>query len=106
MDRVPDLRQQYLKLTNNVLPRLALQQHFPVKYNHCFQRIVLDNLFGCCWYEVLNRQNGPAYKQLTEDQLKGAIAIAEAMTTQPSEYTQQLNQNSLLWRGKLGSENL
>jgi len=97
MDKL-SLRTKYLELTNQVLPKLALQRQLPVRYNHCFQRIVLDNLFGCCWYEVLNRQNGPAYKQLTEEQLEQAIAIAEAMLAQPNEYTQQLNQNSLHWR--------
>jgi len=98
MDNLSQLRARYLELTNQVLPKLALQQRLPVRYNHCFQRIILDNLFGCCWYEVLNRKNGPAYKQLTEEQLEQAIAIAEAMIAQPDEYTQRLNQNSLHWR--------
>jgi hypothetical protein len=60
---------------------------------------VLDNLFGCCWYEVLNRKQ-PAYKQLSQEQLEKAIAIAQSMIDQPDEYIRQLNQNSLNWRGK------
>lgn len=100
MDRLNQLRHSYLALTNQVLPHQAQQRRFPVQYNHCFQRIVLDNLFGCCWYEALNRENGPAYKQLTEAQLEQAIALAEAMINQPDEYTHHLNHNSLHWRQK------
>lgn len=99
MDRLSYLRTRYLKLTNQVLPELARQRQFPVKYNHCFQRIVLDNLFGCCWYEALDRKD-TAYKQLTEEQLERAIAIAESMIIQTNEHTHQLNRNSLRWRKK------
>lgn len=84
-----------------VLPRLAEERQFPVRYNHCFGRIVLDNLFGCCWYEVLSRKNGPAYKQLNQEKLKRAIEIAEAIIAEPEEHIALLNQNSSRWRGKL-----
>lgn len=94
------LRQRYLELTNHVLPDLAAHRQFPVRFNHCFQRIVLDNLFGRCWYEVLDRRAGAAYKQLTAEQLQEAIAIAQAIVDQPDSYIQLLNQNSLRWRGK------
>lgn len=93
-------RDRYLELTNHILPQLAHQRQFPVRNNHCFQRIILDNLFGQCWYEVLQRGKEPAYKQLTKSQLETAIALAEAIVAQPNEYIHQLNQNSLRWRGK------
>jgi hypothetical protein len=100
MDHLSHLRNQYLELTNHALPHLATSRCFPVRYNHCFQRIILDNLFGRCWYEVLERKREPAYKQLTEAQLEQAIALANNIITQPDSYLQQLNQNSLKWRGK------
>ncbi len=100
MDQLTQLRSQYLELTNHVLPNLSATRKFPVRYNHCFQRIILDNLFGCCWYEVLNQQGEPAYKQLTEAQLEQAIAFANSIVNQPDSYLHQLNQNSLTWRGK------
>ncbi len=99
MERLTQLRNQYLALTNRVLPDLAQQRRFPVRFNHCFQRVVLDNLFARCWYDVLSRRE-PAYKQLTEEQLERAIAIAETIISQPDDYLDQLNQNSLRWRGK------
>ncbi|MBD1909227.1 MULTISPECIES: hypothetical protein [unclassified Leptolyngbya] len=100
MDRLTQLRKQYLELTNHALPQLAKSRNFPVCYNHCFQRIILDNLFGRCWYEVLDRKRNPAYKQLTEEQLEQAIALANRVIEQPDSYLQQLNRNSLNWRGK------
>lgn len=98
MDHLTQLRNQYLELTNRVLPGLANQRNFPVRYNHCFQRIILDNLFGRCWYDVLDRKQGSAYKQLTEAQLEVAIALAQRIITEPDAYLEQLNQNSLNWR--------
>lgn len=103
-DRLTQLRHRYLELTNQVLPQLARSREFPVRFNHCFQRILLDNLFGRCWYEVLDRRQGPAYRQLSPAQLEQAIAIADRILASPDSYLHQLNRNSLLWRGKLLSE--
>lgn len=97
---IEPLRQRYLELTNDVLPSLAGERQFPVRFNHCFQRIVLDNLFGRCWYEVLDRKAGAAYKQLTAAQLQEAIAIAQGIVDRPDDHIRALNQNSLRWRGK------
>lgn len=97
-DRLWPLQFRYLDLTNRVLPRLAQERQFPVRTHQDFQRIILDNLFGCCWSDVLDHQQGGPYRQLREAQLKGAIAIAEAMIAQPDSYTHHLNQNSLRCR--------
>lgn len=101
MTRLEQLRSQYLELTNRTLPDLARSRQFPVQDNHCFQRIILDNLFGRCWYEVLDRTKDSAYKQLSEEQLESAIALANTIIAQPDDYLQKLNQNSLYWRRKL-----
>ena len=98
---VEQLRAKYLQLVNRELPAQAKQRQFPVRFNHCFARIILDNLFQRCWYEAIDRQQGAAYKQLSVEQLYRAIDIAEAMIDRPDSYIQQLNQNSLRWRGKL-----
>lgn len=98
---IEQLRIRYLKLVNQELPTLAKQRQFPVKFNHCFARIILDNLFGCCWYEAIDRQKGAAYKQLSIEQLQEAIEIAEAIIDRPDSYIQQLNLNSLRWRNQV-----
>ncbi|MBE9045911.1 hypothetical protein IQ255_16120 [Pleurocapsales cyanobacterium LEGE 10410] len=98
---IEQLRNRYLELINQELPALAKQRKFPVRFNHCFARIILDNLFQCCWYEVIDRKKGAAYKQLSVEQLQQAINLAEAIVNNPDAYIQQLNQNSLRWRGKV-----
>lgn len=100
LDNVLDqLRQEYRWLTSVVLPQLATQRQFPVSEDHCFQRIILDNLFGCCWYDALESQ-GLAYRQLSETQLRAAIALAHSIVRLPDEYLHQLNRSSLDWRAK------
>ncbi|MEL6352079.1 MAG: hypothetical protein AAFR58_09950 [Cyanobacteria bacterium J06627_28] len=93
------LRAQYLQLINTDLPQKAKQTHMPVRFNHCFARIVLDNLFKDCWYRHLSKKEA-AYKQLNEQQLQQAIELARSMLDD-SQKSYQLNQNSLKWRGKL-----
>ncbi len=90
-----------MHLTNEAMPGVAKEQHWPVRFNHCFQRIILDALFEDCWYNHLNRSSRtPAYRQLTEDQLTYAIAIGEEMISSP-EVVKRLNRQSLIYRGKL-----
>lgn len=101
MAEIEELRAQYLELINRELPQQAKQRDFPVRFNHCFARIILDNLFQCCWYEKLDRQQGAAYKQLSPSELQKAIALANKIVTSPDSYLRELNQNSLRWRGKL-----
>lgn len=93
------LRQQYLALVNRQLPQRAKQGGMPVRFNHCFARIILDNLFQDCWYNHLSRKM-PAYKQLNGEQLKEAISIANRMLID-TESAIALNNNSLRWRGKM-----
>ncbi|MEM6753420.1 MAG: hypothetical protein AAF630_10665 [Cyanobacteria bacterium P01_C01_bin.38] len=75
-NKIEELRQEYLRLTNEVLPNIAKQRKFPVRFNHCFQRIILDNIFGCCWYDALDKSKGAAYQQLNATQLEKAISLA------------------------------
>ncbi|MEM9674995.1 MAG: hypothetical protein AAF992_20550 [Bacteroidota bacterium] len=98
---IDELRQQYIELTNEVMPSLAREKNWPVQFNHCFQRIILDTLFQDCWYNHLNRSRRiPAYKQLNNSQLQQAIDIAQRMISS-SETVLKLNRNSLAYRNKL-----
>ncbi|WP_052055872.1 hypothetical protein [Myxosarcina sp. GI1] len=98
---IEQLRAKYLWLVNEELPAQAKQREFPVRFNHCFARIILDNLFNCCWYEAIDRKQGAAYKQLSVEQLERAIEIAEVIIERPDSYVRELNQNSLRWRNKI-----
>ncbi len=94
-----ELINSYLYLTKNVLPSLAKDgsRAWPVVEDHCFQRIVLDTICGGVWYEFIDR---PAYKHLTMEQVTAAVQLCEAIIDGHSNI-QELNQQSLIWRGKL-----
>ena len=94
------LRQEYIWLTTVVLPQLATQRNFPVSQDDCFQRIILDNLCGDCWHKVLDPSQELAYRQLTEAQLRDAIALAHSIVQLPDNYLHTLNLSSLQWRGE------
>lgn len=86
----------YRHLLNHTLP--ATFTH-PVRFNHCFARIVLDWLFGDCWYHHLHKRT-PAYKQLTAAQLQAAISRMNAWLQNPRLLVQD-NETSLRYRQKL-----
>ncbi len=93
-----NLVDHYLHLTKEVLPSLALSggQDWPVRNDHCFQRIVLDTVCGGVWYAYLDR---PAYKNLTHDQAQRAVALCREIAEGRADL-RQLNNQSLIWRGK------
>ena len=93
----------YMHLTKQVLPSIARcdRTDWPVREDHCFQRIVLDHLCGGVWYEHLCR---PAYKHLTNDQAQRAVELCRGIIER-REDLRQMNQQSLVWRGKLRPSN-
>lgn len=62
-------------------------------------RIILDRLFGGCWYEHLDRRL-TAYKQLGGEHLRECIAMAEQLLVGDTDALVRWNQDSLRWRGK------
>ena len=93
-----NLVDSYLHLTREILPSLARnsREDWPVREDHCFQRIVLDTICGGVWYEHLVR---PAYKNLTHDQAQRAVDLCRNIAEGHADL-QQLNNQSLIWRGK------
>lgn len=91
------LTDQYLDLINRRLPEAASSGSYPVRFNHCFARIILDNVCGCEWYRVIDK---PAYKHMSQDQLKQAISLGEEFLADPQTcFT--AHRTSLQYRGKL-----
>lgn len=64
-----ELTEAYKKLLNIDLPAKYTS---PVRFNHCFNRIILDWLFSDCWYNHLSRKQA-AISQLNREQLQSAI---------------------------------
>jgi len=91
------LEARWLELTRVTLPGLAAERRWPVRNDHCFQRILLDAACGGVWYDHVPRR--PAYKHLSAEKLEAAVALAETMEAGTADM-QALNRQSLVWRGK------
>jgi methylated-DNA-[protein]-cysteine S-methyltransferase len=98
------LRSQWTQLYHSHLPSLAKskdpsQPRWSVQLDHCFARIILDNVVGNGsqpWTEVLAK---PAVKNMSADQLRGSIALAEKIAEGKADLV-ELDEESLKCRGK------
>jgi hypothetical protein len=97
-DNTVSLIDHYLIMTKEVMPKMACdpENKWPVRYDHCFQRIVLDSVCQGVWYESIKR---PAYKNLNHVQAKLAVKLCNDIITGQVDLS-QLNFQSLTWRGK------
>lgn len=98
-----DLRDRWNELYRERLPALAkakdpVQPVWPVQLNHCFARIVLDNVVGKDkpWNQVLK---SPAYKHTSEQLLREAIDLGEKLASGEADLV-ALDENSLGLRGE------
>lgn len=87
---------RYMDLTGRVMPAMATQAGWPVRFDHCFRRIVLDHICGGVWYDHIAR---PAVRNLTPDQATRAADLAEAIVAGDADLA-ALNRQSLVWRDK------
>ena len=92
------LEQRWLTLTRETMPALAAERGWPVRNDHCFQRILLDTAVGGCWYDAIPQR--PAYRHADEAVLIRAVEVGEAVIAGLADLA-ALNRQSLTWRGKL-----
>jgi hypothetical protein len=92
-----ELEREWLHLTRATLPALALDRSWPVKADHCFQRILLDNALGGRWYDHVAAR--PAYRHVDAEALDRAVELARAAVQGEVDLT-DLNRRSLAWRGR------
>lgn len=91
------LEAEWLELTRRTLPALAGERGWPVRLDHCFQRILLDHAVGGRWYDHVARR--PAYRHLGQAALARAVALGRDLAAGRADLT-ALNRQSLVWRGK------
>ena len=89
---------EFLHYAKNVLPSIASikKNAWPIHHDHCFMRVILDNIVGCAWYEVIP---SPASNNLTDEQASAALNLARQIATE-SVSLHVLNQRSKQWRNK------
>ena len=90
-----DLEQTWLQLTRVTLPRLSALRNWPVREDHCFQRILLDVVYGGVWYDHVKGR--PAYRWIAIDRLEAAVALGQRIAD-GDEDLRVLNARSLAWR--------
>ncbi len=91
------LERRWLQLTRETLPGLAAARGFPIRHDHCFQRILLDAACGGRWTDHVAGR--PAYRQIDTGCLAAAVALAERVAAGEADLD-RLNVQSLRWRGK------
>lgn len=93
----PELEADWLQITRKTLPVLAAERRWPVRADHCFQRILLDNAVGGRWYDHVAKR--PAYAHINEAALARAVALGHAVEQGDADL-HALNAASLGWRRK------
>ena len=86
---------RYRELVLDELPRRARAGRWVVTADHCFGRIVLDHAVGGRWYDVLDRRRSPAFAQLDDARLAGAVALAERVLAEGDPLLRELDAQSL-----------
>ena len=87
---------RWLDLTRRELPGAA-RPDWPVRFDHCFQRILLDHATGGRWYDAIRGR--PAYAHAPDAVLDRAIRLGEDVLAGRADL-RALNRRSLEWRGK------
>ena len=96
MDRSA-LEAEWLDLTRVRLPAVAAERGWPIRFDHCFQRVLLDHAFGGVWYDHVAKR--PAYRHADEAALRKAVAAGHAVLRGEADLP-ALNAQSLRFRGK------
>jgi hypothetical protein len=92
------LRERWLALTREELPARARTQGWPLRLDHCFQRVLLDQACGGRWYDHVAGR--PAYRHLDPERLGAAVALGERLLREGEPLLRRLDEDSLRWRGK------
>ena len=93
-----DLRAEWKRLIGERLPAVAGKRRWPIRFDHCFARVLLDNHFDRPWREAIP---APAWRHLSEADLRALLAAGEAVLAGEADLP-ALNRRSLDLRGKRG----
>jgi len=95
---IHEARRRWRDLVERRLPRAARDRtrDWPVRFDHCFARILLDNTHGRPWREVISP---PAWLNTNEEDLLEAINLGEEVLDGQADL-HALNRRSLTMRRK------
>lgn len=90
------LRAEWRTLVEVTLPAAAAERRWPVRFDHCFARILLDNALDAPWR---TKVAPPAWRHTPAGDLARAIALGKAAIRGEADM-HALNHHSLVLRGK------
>ncbi|HEY8565615.1 MAG TPA: GCN5-related N-acetyltransferase [Beijerinckiaceae bacterium] len=94
-------RRRWRDLIERRLPEAARHRpDWPVRLDHCFARILLDEVCGRPWREIVA---APAWRNLPLDRLEAALTLGERVLLGEANLS-ALNERSLARRGKAGRD--
>ena len=98
------LRARWSELFSKTLPAAAIshnpaQTKWPVHVDHCFGRIILDNVVGEAERPWMKALKAPAIKNMNSAQLRGCIELGEKILKGQADLV-ELDRISLSVRGK------
>lgn len=79
-----------------VFPMLASKYNWPIRFDHCFRRVIYDICVGDKWN---TKVQSPANKNMTVEQLKRCVSICIELVENP-QLMMEYNNRSLAWREK------
>jgi hypothetical protein len=83
-------------MVENMLPELADEHGWSVRFNHCFRRICYDVAVGDKWDSICDR--GPAYEHIALADLVTAYSCARMMAIVGEPVVTVFNEVSLMYR--------
>lgn len=83
---------EWKRLTEQVLPAMAKDQRWPLRFDHCFKRVCLDFAFGDVWYRHTRK---PAERHIQIDALERAIGCAREIAKMGAPLLKVRNEESL-----------
>ena len=90
------VRLAWRRLVEQTLPGLAAERRGPIRHDHCFARVLLDNAVGQPWRGVIAP---PAWRNTPQPILRRAICLGERLIADKEDCA-ALNRASLEMHGK------
>lgn len=93
-----ELEDRWFELGCDILPRMAKENNWLIRFDHCFFRVGFDNACGCKWNTVVK---SPGYKNMSDRDFQYAVYTLELIRLFGRNYLDRVNRQSLQYRGKL-----
>jgi hypothetical protein len=96
-EAIMNLKDELTYYVEFVFPLMAVKHNWPIRFDHCFRRVIYDNCVGDVWSSTIP---APAQDNLSTEQLEKCIELCKQILENPP-LLRVLNNKSLSYRAKL-----